>query len=138
MHRLRSIGLAAALAPTLGAGAARAETPADLLASFEQAARAGGGFTRFSGERGRKFFESTHGTDWSCASCHTQNPAAAGRHAKTGKAIAPLAPAANAERFTSAAKVAKWFKRNCDDVLGRECTPREKGDVFAYLLSVRP
>ena len=55
------------------------------------------------------------------------------KYAKTGKAIAPLAPAANAERFTDAAKVEKWFRRNCNDVLGRACTPSEKADVLAYV-----
>jgi len=92
----------------------------------------------FSVERGRAFFQSTHGNEWSCASCHTQDPAASGRHAKTSKAIAPLAPAANPERFTSTAEAEKWFKRNCNDVLGRACTAQEKGDVLAYLMQVTP
>ena len=35
------------------------------------------------------------------------------------------------------AKVEKWFKRNCNDVLGRVCTPLEKGDVLSYLLTVK-
>ena len=74
---------------------------------------------------------------WSCASCHTQNPLAAGKHASTGKRIAPLAPAANAERFSDARAVDKWFRRNCNDVLGRECTAKEKGDVLQYLMSLR-
>ena len=34
------------------------------------------------------------------------------------------------------AKVEKWFARNCNDVLGRACTPVEKGDVLAWLLSL--
>jgi signal transduction histidine kinase len=42
-----------------------------------------------------------------------------GRHAITGKAISPLSPVANPERFRDAAKVEKWFKRNCSDTLGR-------------------
>jgi hypothetical protein len=87
--------------------------------------------------RGEAFFKSTHGGDWSCASCHTANPLAPGKHAKTGKVIAPLAPAANPQRFADAAKVEKWFKRNCNDVLGRVCTAQEKGDVTAYLKSLR-
>ncbi len=62
---------------------------------------------------------------------------APGKHAKTGKLIKALAPAANADRFTDAAKVEKWFKRNCNDVLDRACTPQEKGDVLAYLLTVK-
>jgi len=126
-----------ALSVTLG-GAARAETPADFLRTFEAAARQEqAGFAGFSTLRGAAFFSSTHGREWSCASCHTRNPAAEGRHAKTDKPIAPLAPAANAERFARADKVEKWFRRNCNDVLGRACTPAEKGDVLAYLMSVR-
>jgi len=121
----------------VAAGALAALTPTDLLKGYEASARQQApAFAGFSAERGRTFFQSTHGNDWSCASCHTQNPAASGRHAKTSKTIAPLAPAANAERFTSAAEAEKWFKRNCNDVLGRVCTPQEKGDVLAYLMQV--
>jgi hypothetical protein len=43
-------------------------------------------------------------------------PKAHGRHATTSKDILPMAPMANAERFTDAVKVEKWFKRNCSDV----------------------
>jgi mono/diheme cytochrome c family protein len=91
----------------------------------------------FSAQRGERFFKATHGSDWSCASCHTENPLAPGRHAKTGKPIAPLAPAANPKRFTDAASVEKWFRRNCNDVLGRACTAQEKGDVTQYLMSLK-
>ena len=137
--RFRSIvpvvaaGLALLTAPVLGA-----ETPADFLKDFETAARAADpGFKGFSSQRGEQFFKATHGGEWSCASCHTQNPAATGKHAKTGKEVAPLAPAANAERFASPAKVEKWFKRNCNDVLGRVCSPQEKGDLLAWLVTVK-
>jgi mono/diheme cytochrome c family protein len=116
----------------------RAEAPADLLGQFARAARASeGAFKDFSAQRGEQFFKSRHGSDWSCASCHTDNPVAGGKHAQTGKRIEPLAPAANAVRFTNAAKAEKWFRRNCNDVLGRECTAQEKGDVLAWLMTVR-
>ena len=49
-----------------------------------------------------------------------------------------LAPAANAERFVDAAKVEKWFRRNCNDVMARECTPAEKADVLSWLMTLRP
>ena len=65
-------------------------------------------------------------------------PTGQGKHASTGKAIAPMAPAANPKAFTDAAKVDKWFRRNCNDVLERECTPAEKADVLAYLISLVP
>lgn len=112
---------------------ASAETPADFLARFEgQARQEAAGFAA-SSERGRTFFNSTQGGEWSCATCHTRDPAAPGRHATTGKRIEPMAPRANPERLSSARNVAKWFRRNCRDVLGRECSAAEKADVVAYL-----
>jgi len=117
---------------------APAETPARLQDAFAlEAKRENPAFTAFSAERGRAFFTATHGREWSCSTCHTGNPGAAGRHASTGKAITPLSPSANPERFTSAAKVEKWFRRNCNDVAGRACTAQEKGDVLAWLLATR-
>jgi len=131
-------GVAIAVAAALpGTGAVHAETPAGIARMYESAARqASPAFGGFSAARGRAFFQATHGGDWSCASCHTQNPLGQGKHAKTGKTIAPLAPAANGERFTSLAEAEKWFKRNCNDVMGRECSPQEKGDVLAYLMQL--
>lgn len=89
-------------------------------------------------ERGRQFFESRHGRDWSCSSCHGAVPTQPGRHAATGRTVGALAPAANAQRFTDPAKTEKWFRRNCNDVLGRECSAAEKADVLAWLLTLQP
>ena len=115
-----------------------AETPSDVLAALQsEAAKGTPNFQGFSSERGEKFFKTKHGSDWSCSSCHTDNPVVTGKHAKTEKPIDPLAPSANAERFTNPKKIEKWFKRNCNDVLDRVCTTQEKGDVLAYLLTVR-
>ena len=88
-------------------------------------------------ERGKQLFNAKHGGEWSCASCHHTPPTTEGKHASTGKAIAPLAPAFNAKAFTDEAKVDKWFRRNCKDVLSRECTAAEKADVLAYLLQLK-
>jgi hypothetical protein len=130
-----SLGLATGV---LAAGIAVAQTPVEVQRSYEAAARAKSPqFSGFSAQRGEVFFKSTHGGDWSCASCHTQSPLAPGMHIVTVKEIAPLAPAANTTRLTDAAKVEKWFKRNCNDVLSRPCTAVEKGDVLAYLISLR-
>lgn len=120
----------------LAAQPAWAETPDEILAALRKEASVTPGFQGFSAARGESFFKAKHGGEWSCASCHTESPAALGKHAKTGKVIEPLAPSANAERFASPKKVEKWFKRNCNDVLSRVCTPQEKGDVLAYLLTV--
>ncbi len=93
-------------------------------------------FKDFSAARGQTFYNAKSG-DLTCATCHGNSPKAAGKHAKTGKEIQPLAPSANAQRFTDAAKVEKWFARNCKDVLNRACTAQEKGDFIAYMLSVK-
>jgi hypothetical protein len=122
------------LAATLigSAGPALAETPRDFLTRFEKEAGSAA-----SAERGARFFTTRHGGEWSCASCHTERPTQAGRHAKTDKPITALAPAANAERFTDTAKVDKWFRRNCNDTLNRACSAQEKADVLAWLLSLK-
>jgi len=101
------------------------------------------GYTAQSGQpaqtaHGQEFFTGKHGKEWSCSSCHTAKPTVDGKHASTGKVIAPMAPAANDKRFTDAAKTEKWFRRNCNDVVGRECTPAEKADVMAWLVSLKP
>ena len=115
-----------------------AETPNDFLAAYAgEAKKENPAYAGPSAERGQRFFTALHGQEWSCASCHTRNPGAAGKHAVTNKQIDPLAPAANAARFTRSAKVEKWFKRNCNDVVGRACSAQEKGDVLAYLLTIK-
>ena len=93
-------------------------------------------FKDFSATRGEAFYRAKTG-DVACASCHGASPKDHGKHATTGKDILPMAPAANPERFTDAAKVEKWFRRNCNDVLKRACTANEKGDFITYLASVR-
>jgi hypothetical protein len=125
--------LAAALAASLTLFGAHAATPQDLLAGY--VAQSG---TPAAAARGEKFFAQTHGREWSCTSCHTARPTAAGRHASTGKPIDALAPAGNPQRFTDAAKTEKWFRRNCNDVLGRECSAGEKADVLAWLSTLKP
>jgi cytochrome c peroxidase len=122
--------LAACIAGATLAGVAHGATPADLEAAY---ARAAGAAFAPAPERGRALFASRHGRDWSCSTCHTDDPRAAGRHTVTGRPLRPLAPSANPERFTDGAKVEKWFTRNCRDVLGRECTSGEKADVIAFL-----
>jgi hypothetical protein len=113
-----------------------AHHPQDFLAEFAaQAKKDDAAFSGFDASRGEQFFKSRHGGDWSCSSCHTDNPTATGKHVVTKKAIKPFAPSANPERFTNPAKVEKWFKRNCKDVVKRECTAQEKGDLLTYLMS---
>lgn len=111
---------------------AYAGTPAELLDGYT--AKAGKPAVP---ERGQQFFNARHGREWSCASCHGAVPTQSGKHASTGKTIGALAPAFNPERFTDPAKSEKWFRRNCNDVAGRECTAAEKADVLSWLLSLK-
>jgi len=113
--------------------AARAVTPAEQLAGY--VAQAG---APPAPARGQQLFTSTHGREWSCSSCHGAVPTQTGKHASTGKPIGALAPAFNAERFVDAAKAEKWFRRNCNDVIGRECSPAEKADMLAWLMTLKP
>lgn len=113
--------------------AAQAATPADQLAGYVSAAG-----TAAQPERGRQFFTAKGSQDWSCSSCHGAVPTQAGKHASTGKTIEPLAPAFNPARFSDPAKTEKWFRRNCNDVLGRACSAGEKADVLAWLMTLKP
>lgn len=123
-----------ALATSLVAvSAAWSATPAQQLLGYTAQAGAPAVPTR-----GQQFFTARHGREWSCASCHGAVPTLVARHASTGKAIGPLAPAFNPERFTDPAKTEKWFRRNCNDVVGRECTAAEKADVLSWLLTLKP
>ena len=114
------------------AAPAYATTPAEQLAVF---AAQSGQPPQIS--KGQAFFNNKHGAEWSCASCHTSSPKGEGKHAKTEKRISPLAPAFNPDRFTDSAKTEKWFRRNCNDVVARECSASEKADVLAWLISLK-
>jgi Domain of unknown function (DUF1924) len=134
LGRLWSSALcAAALALPLEAAWAADTSAAQQLERWSAQAGSPG-----QADRGRVFFTSRHGGEWSCASCHGDPPTSAGKHASTGKTIDAMAPSFNPRAFTEAAKVDKWFRRNCKDVLQRECSPREKADVLAWLASLKP
>lgn len=133
LHRFPRMLIVAATAAAANLLHAADTHPAAELARFQSEAG-----VPADAARGQRFFAQTHGREWSCTSCHGNPPTATGRHASTGKTIPPLAPAANPDALTNRAKVDKWFRRNCGDVLGRACTAAEKADVLAYLMSLRP
>ncbi len=129
------VALMLPMSSTAFADAARDKIIADLLA---QAKAVDGTFTAFSGDAGKAFWQGTHvggkPDTPSCTTCHTIDPKAVGQ-TRVGKAIEPMAVSVNPKRFTDAETVAKWFLRNCNSVLGRECTAAEKGNVLTYLVS---
>ena len=120
---------------------ALAITSQELLQQYAtQARQENAAYTGFSAERGANIFrtERNHsdGKKVSCATCHTSDPRNEGK-TRANKVIEPLAPVANPQRFTDQAKVEKWFRRNCKDVLERVCTAQEKGDFMQYLVNIK-
>lgn len=135
---IRRLMLAAAVAALpLVALAADARRDAILADYAGKARTAAPGFTAFSAQRGESLFRTTwSGGDprtASCTACHTADPRRPGQNAKTGRPIDPVAVSANPRRFTDPATVEKQFTRDCRNVLGRECTPLEKGDYITFM-----
>ncbi|HHL20156.1 MAG TPA: DUF1924 domain-containing protein [Aliiroseovarius sp.] len=123
------------VAGSLAVWAAPGDTNArQLIAQFS--AQAG---STASAARGKALFTGRHTGGKpdtpSCTTCHTANLKGPGK-TRAGKVIEPMALSVNPNRFTDSAKVAKWFRRNCNSVLGRECTAGEKADILAWLSSI--
>lgn len=131
-----ALGLAALLARPSGAHAASPVT-SELVREYGSLAKSENhAFQGFSRAEGRRIYTAEFDRDgqrMSCATCHTQDPRGRGR-TPIGKIVEPLSPEANPERFTDRRHVEKWFKRNCNQVMGRECTAEEKGHFLTYLL----
>lgn len=117
MKKLSSLALVCAAIAGLPNAPAYAVSAAEQLAAYTTRSGAPA-----QPARGQQLFTSKHGKDWSCASCHTATPTVEGKHATTAKAIGPLAPAFNPERFADTAKTEKWFRRNCNAALARRQT----------------
>lgn len=113
----------------------------DILKNFENESKAKDAkFFKFNATDGEKLFrlerQNSQGEKVSCMTCHTSDPKQSGM-TRANKVIDPMAPAINPARFTELAKVEKWFKRNCNDVLERECTVTEKGNFIIYMMSIK-
>ncbi len=93
-------------------------------------------FSDFSAEKGKAFFLESHAGGKpetpACTSCHTKDPKAAGQ-TRAGKAIEPMALSVTPTRYSDKDKVEKWFRRNCNSVLGRACSPLEKGNFITFM-----
>ena len=111
----------------------------EQLDKYASAARAANpAFAGFSAARGKALhtqaFAGGKPDTPACTSCHGNDTRGAGRN-PAGKAINPMALSVSPARYTDPEKVEKWFKRNCNEVLGRECTPLEKGDWLSFMIS---
>ncbi len=112
---------------------AQADAVSELMASYQQ--QGAGDFSEGAGKElwVKEYLDAKSGKMRGCTTCHGADLTQAGKHARTGKRIEPMAPSVNAERLTDTKKIEKWFKRNCKWTLGRECTPQEKGDLMAFI-----
>ena len=129
--------LAAVLALSIS-GAAVAGPREDQLAAYAAAAKAANpAFAGFSAARGKTLHTQAFGLGKpdtpACTSCHGNEPRGAGR-TPAGKAVEAMALSVSPTRYVDPAKVEKWFKRNCNEVLGRECSAQEKGDWLAFMV----
>jgi hypothetical protein len=133
---VRLAAFAALMVVGTGVVLANPARDAILAALATQAKAADPAFAGFSADRGGTLWNADHpggNPDMpSCTFCHTKDPTAEGK-TRAGKAIAPMAVSKTPDRFTDQAKVAKWFERNCNGVLGRACSPTEQGDIITYL-----
>lgn len=130
----RTIAVTIATIATVLATPAFADSRTDLLAQYATAAQS----TGFSAARGQTLhtqsFAGGKADTPACTACHGTYSRGSGR-TPAGKTIDAVAISVTPTRYTNPAKVEKWFKRNCIEVLGRECTPQEKGDWLTYVIS---
>jgi uncharacterized protein (DUF1800 family) len=160
MIAARMLLTAGALACSLDAHAA---DPEDFLAQYaQQASAADPTFAGLSASRGQAFYLRKHAVEGmgevSCASCHNPDPRRAAEAHRdeipcrachvlfsrqpegqrpTRRELRPLAPAANADRFTNEWRTEYWFAYNCKLLLQRECTAQEKGDLITWLMTIQ-
>jgi len=119
---------------TLFATVASASPASDALFAQYKAA----GATKVDAAKAKKDWATevvVDGEKMSCASCHGTDLNKPGKHHKTGKVIEAMSPRVTADRFTEEKKIEKWFKRNCKDAWGRECTVQEKADFLTFLIA---
>lgn len=135
---IRSTALMLLVLASASAHAVGGTLEEQLVRYAAQARAADSAFSGFSAARGEQFHSARSGTGKpdtpACSSCHGSDPATPGR-TLTGKTIEPVALSASPSRYADPEKVEKWFKRNCNEVLGRACSPAEKGDWLVYMQS---
>ena len=132
MHRLISLII---LITIMASPMAMASPATDTLLSKYKSE----GVSKIDSQKGKtdwtKESKGEDGEPISCSTCHGSDITKAGKHRKTHKVIEPMSIRVNPERFTDEKKIEKWFKRNCNDTWGRECTSQEKADFLTFLLA---
>ena len=133
--KIAAVLISTLILSSLGPATVRAAVVDDLLRDYQ--ANGAGPFDAAAGEAiwKRMIPNPDSAEPRGCASCHTADLRAGGKHVQTGKAIEPMAPSVNSKRLTDPKFIEKWFNRNCKWTLGRECTPAEKGNILLFLRS---
>ena len=72
-------------------------------------------------------------TERRCASCHSNNLKDNGKHIRTHKNIAAMAPSVNSKSLSKVKNIKKWLKRNCKWTLGQECSVQQKADLISFI-----
>ncbi len=136
MRTLLILSAAIAVLATVSAEAGPREALLDKFAILVKASDPG--FTGFSASRGETLshtmFAQGKSETPACTTCHSASPLKMGE-TRAGKPIQPMAVSVTPDRYTVPKKVAKWFRRNCKSVLGRDCTSLEKGDFLTFMIS---
>jgi hypothetical protein len=155
---------AAVLALALCSAPLLADTPEQILERYAELAKhENPAFAGFSAEHGHELYLQKRVLPVvgaiNCASCHMADPREEiiahkskvlcrechvindsehpnPKDAKLRK-IPPLAPSANPKRLTNFDHVDEFLKPNCKLAIGRECRTQEKGDIIAWLISVK-
>ncbi len=131
---MKSLWLIPMLLLAGGAQAAEAVVQAQI-AQYEQQGAKGADAARGMAAWNEQHMQANMQKMVSCATCHGSNLSLAGEHVRTAKRIEPMAPSVNPERLTDPAKIEKWFGRNCEWTIGRDCTTQEKADFLAFIQS---
>lgn len=138
MKKISMFVLACAIGGLLASPASAGPRDSIMAGLTAEAKAADPGFAGFSAERGKAIFFNNYGTGKpdtpACTSCHGKTPQSGGE-TRAGKAVDPIGVSKTPDRFTDPKKVDKWFRRNCNGVIGRECTALEKGDFITFMLS---
>ena len=139
MSKSRNLMTVALLAACIGTAHADPRRDAILASLAAKAKAENPAFKAFDTGAGKAFFVASHSGGKpdtpSCTTCHTKDPRASGQ-TRVGKAIKPMAVSVNPDRFTDPATIEKWFTRNCNSVLGRDCSAEERGNIITYLSSL--
>jgi hypothetical protein len=130
---LKTLGIVALI---LSAPVAAGPRDALLTQYAAEAKVATPAFSGFSAARGKTLhnqnFTGGKADTPACVSCHGNDPSVAGR-TRSGKAVEAMAVSVTPTLYLDAVKVEKWFRRNCNEVMGRACTAQEKGDWLTYM-----